>query len=109
MAHLQCKRFGSYESEWKYRNGYGQKYRDRYGHGAFTWRDDESWSGDVLLIWLPDGIATLYVSTDPNMKHPERTVYHWDGDRESPTLHPSISNPPDGWHGWLNAGRLISV
>ena len=104
MAHkYQCKRFDSYESVWKYRDGYGP--------GAFMWAKtkENGWEGDIIMIRLPDGLTSLYVSTDPNMKHTERTVWHWDGDREIPTLNPSINNPPDGWHGWLRAGRLISV
>lgn len=34
--------------------------------------------------------------------------WQWDGDQEKPTLTPSI-NCVDLWHGWVRAGRLVSV
>lgn len=51
-------------------------------------------------------------------KTPERLAWHWDGNRENPTLSPSLHKPSDcllgsdlgtmqphpGWHGFLRAG-----
>jgi len=43
----------------------------------------------------------------------ERVCWEWDGDREAPTLHPSILHWGNGkdtdatWHGYLQAGLLI--
>ena len=31
--------------------------------------------------------------------------WEWDGDRDTPTLKPSIQQPDNGWHGWLRAGK----
>ena len=105
MTHeYQCKRFTQYADVWEYDGGYGP--------GAFTWYegDEENWDGEVLLIRLPDGLSSLYVHTNPNATHPNRTVWHWDGDKDNSTLNPSILNPdPGGWHGWLRAGKLISA
>jgi hypothetical protein len=53
----------------------------------------------------------------------ENSVYHqadgkpaweWDGNREAPTLSPSIlvhggKGQPDQWHGWLRAGKLVTA
>ena len=35
-------------------------------------------------------------------------VWGWDGNEDKPTLTPSI-HMPGVWHGWLRAGRLVSV
>jgi len=40
-----------------------------------------------------------------NDKHP---VWQWDGNREAPTLSPSI-NVIGRWHGWLRAGKLVTA
>jgi hypothetical protein len=34
--------------------------------------------------------------------------WQWDGNTEKPSLTPSI-NVVDRWHGWVRAGRLVSV
>jgi hypothetical protein len=52
----------------------------------------------------PKDIVHLYLSTSehPNPKTP---AWKWDGNREAPTLSPSI-NVIDRWHGYLKAGKL---
>lgn len=35
-------------------------------------------------------------------------VWQWDGNRESPTLTPSI-NVIGRWHGWLREGKLVTA
>jgi hypothetical protein len=34
--------------------------------------------------------------------------WEWDGNQEKPTLTPSI-NSVGAWHGWVRAGRMVSV
>lgn len=36
--------------------------------------------------------------------------WEWDGNREAPTLNPSVFNSgmPCQWHGWLRAGMWVS-
>jgi len=43
--------------------------------------------------------------------HPEdRVHWEWDGDREKPTLSPSLNSVGCcGWHGWLREGQWVSV
>ena len=38
-------------------------------------------------------------------------TWQWDGDREAPTLTPSIDakRPRGGWHGWLKAGEFVDA
>ena len=73
----------------------------------------------VLTIPLgPDGtepyLIDLAVTSDefPNTwrdQFPDST-WGWNGDFEAPTLSPSIwHNKPNGWHGFLEAGKLRSV
>lgn len=44
----------------------------------------------------------------------EKLNWQWNGNKESPTLTPSIlvSSVPnwnDGWHGWLTDGKLVNA
>ena len=44
----------------------------------------------------------------------KRPAWDWDGNRDKPTLHPSIRTPgdtkdDDHWHGYLTMGRWVSV
>lgn len=53
-----------------------------------------------------DGVAAIRIKEDPEI--PNGAVWQWDGNREAPTLTPSIlhhSNPE--WHGYLREGQLI--
>jgi len=50
-------------------------------------------------------IVSLPISGDPTkLDH----IWHWDGNREAPTLTPSI-NVIGYWHGWLQAGKLVTA
>jgi hypothetical protein len=51
--------------------------------------------GDVVTLPLVLG------ASDP-------THWGWDGNREAPTLTPSI-NVIGRWHGWLQAGKLVNA
>jgi hypothetical protein len=46
----------------------------------------------------------------PGLPNSNGAVWYWDGDREAPTLMPSIYCVPEkggcGFHGFLSAGRL---
>lgn len=35
--------------------------------------------------------------------------WRWDGDRERPTLTPSINGGAGAWHGWVQAGVMIDA
>jgi len=65
----------------------------------------------MILRWgdSTDDIAMLYVAP-PADGHPA-PVWEWDGNKEAPTLSPSIrvlggKDQPDRWHGYLRAGKL---
>jgi hypothetical protein len=48
-------------------------------------------------------IVSLPISGDNT-----KPVWQWDGNREAPTLSPSI-NVIGRWHGWLQAGKLVTA
>ena len=101
---IKCKRFEAYPDV----------HFDEHRVGAFFWLPKEERAEpeyELMLIWLPDGVARLHCHTDPFISRTPNfwTVWHWDGNRDEPTLSPSINNPPAGWHGFLRAGYLESV
>jgi len=71
--------------------------------GDFCFADD--WN--YIYIWLPgtSGPDCLGIQKGP-AGGPR--VWGWDGNEDKPTLTPSI-HAPDLWHGYLTAGKLISV
>jgi len=60
-----------------------------------------------IYIWLPGMSGPDAI---PIQKGPAGgpRVWGWDGNEEKPTLTPSI-HAPDQWHGYLRAGKLVSV
>lgn len=64
----------------------------------------------AILIRCPDGSPSGCVGRLPLGGN----GWNWDGNREGPTLSPSIDRLPiddykPGWHGWLRGGELVSV
>lgn len=52
-----------------------------------------------------DGVAAIRIQHDDEI--PNGIFWQWDGNREAPTLSPSIwhHSKPE-WHGWMRAGKL---
>lgn len=52
----------------------------------------------------------IYVRYAPDAPH-RPLVWDWDGNRERPTLSPSIARKmcPCLWHGWLRAGEWVTA
>lgn len=64
----------------------------------------------IRLTDADDGVCILLIVTQGDYADPAlaMTAWYWDGNREAPTLDPSIlhhSTPP--WHGYLRAGQLV--
>lgn len=93
---------------------------DSITHGApagafkFFRRDDiEGLAG--ILYACPCGCGAVH-SAPFKGSNPGRAEWAWDGNREAPTLKPSLGlHPKDGraadgsgyhWHGWLTAGEF---
>ena len=86
--------------------------------GDFVWveamqRGDEHPCGDPYLVSIPPGddmAYTAFVTTDPEKQDKvgtSGTYWWWNGDRDKPTLRPSIgcpATPPYRWHGYLEDG-----
>ncbi len=74
------------------------------GNWAFD-KDDQT-----ILIVMPDGkIAGLPLSLEAGIKFHDGSHWDWDGNREAPTITPSILDVVTGWHGYMRAGQLESV
>ena len=87
------------------------------GPGAFLWCDEQLEAGEVCPS-VADGKCTagqpcLYIHYPGNffIGRSSRHIHQWDGDRDAPTLTPSLGHGkrPDGsyiWHGYLKGGIL---
>lgn len=80
------------------------------GPGAWCWKFNEA-GRRFLCCKLPSGSVAVL----PVQRGGEDSGWHWDGDEQRPTLSPSILQRDDeptpgrvGWHGFLQAGRLVS-
>lgn len=89
--------------------------------GDFIFRDEEIDPGSTPPKWLhfacPRGQGSCNVPLFPNATSKGHS-WKWDGNREAPTLTPSINclahnpkNPKEkyagcGWHGWITAGDI---
>lgn len=87
---VDCRNVGSYDAM---KNPGDFYFAERDGH-------------EGIIIILPYGgwhhIAVVNGPAGGNR------VWGWNGDREKPTLTPSIRAGTDDWHGYLTAGRLVS-
>lgn len=67
------------------------------------WQKWHDFSKDVALELTRGDIVCLPVSAGE-----KKPVWQWDGNREAPTLSPSI-NVIGRWHGFLKAGKLVTA
>ena len=74
---------------------------------------DWCFSHDEVNLWFrypdPNGEERgepVRINIRPTEKEPQ--CWQWDGNREAPTLTPSI-NVIGRWHGWLRAGKLVTA
>lgn len=76
--------------------------------GDFQWADDErrpKW----LFFGCPRGRDECCVPIAPQ-KNGAGASWKWDGERDAPTLTPSINcngKAGCGWHGWLKRGEFV--
>lgn len=74
--------------------------------GDWFFCNDDGYIG-IQLHAAEDGFAMIPIRHDPARggQHP---VWQWDGNREAPTLTPSIlHHSRQEWHGFLRAGKLV--
>lgn len=77
------------------------------GSVYFTARDNDG--EQFMWYFCPCGCDRLsVVSCGKGFKPKESPSWKWDGDERAPTLKPSL-NLVDHWHGFLTAGKWISV
>lgn len=88
-----------------------------YGVGAFFWEDHDNGLSTMTLIVPderdPEGITVAgAVVVQKGKTAPEGhqgAIWDWNGDRDAPTLSPSLLVHPGGWHGYVRAGELITI
>lgn len=80
--------------------------------GDWAFVDNDS----TIFVRLPvpeghysDGIHFLPLSRESRFLNAAGTHWNWDGNREAPTLEPSILAVDTGWHGYMRAGVLVEV
>jgi len=66
---------------------------------------------ESLVVVMPDhgptGAELASLPLKPGEPREGRACWEWDGNREAPTLSPSVHRPGT-WHGFIRAGRLES-
>lgn len=75
--------------------------------GAFTYYTDSRGGTRGMIYSCPcgcgrHGALAFSPSSEDDVKH-GRSSWHWDGNRETPTLSPSVHHVGH-WHGWLRNG-----
>ena len=84
---------------------------------AFTFLRDEfdPELGQLPPKWLefrcprPQRGATCMIALRPLQKNGNGASWEWDGNREAPTISPSVNCGGCGWHGWIKAGEFIGA
>lgn len=80
------------------------------GDWCFTTSQSEKPYIAVRLTAAQDGVAIIPIRPPDAAPEPGRGEWEWDGNREAPTLSPSILHHSEPkWHGYLRAGRLEIV
>lgn len=81
----------------------------RYPDPNEAWKYDLAEDQKPLLEDYPitGELVHLYI-TSPTVPNDQKPAWDWDGNREWPTLSPSI-NVIDRWHGFLRKGKLETV
>ena len=86
--------------------------------GDWTIVDDGA--GVTFWIYLTDSDPqgnTLFARVPVTTEQKTEIRWHWNGDKEKPTISPSIyirtKSDPNGnwidlWHGWLRDGKLVT-
>lgn len=69
------------------------------------------WHPSVRNVERGD-ISVIPIKPEP--QRPDGPVWTWDGNREAPTITPSVrvlggEGNPDEWHGWLTAGKIVNA
>ena len=70
---------------------------------------------DTITLIVPGNpnprALPVYRRGTPEPTLPEgHTSWEWDGNVERPTLSPSIwAEPPEGWHGFVRDGRMVTA
>ncbi len=69
----------------------------------------------ITIRWGDNRFDVVTIPISTNGERVDRQItWTWDGNKESPTISPSIrilgaKDAPDVWHGFLRAGKLETV
>lgn len=83
-----------------------------FGEQVYDFGDGVKHPQLTLFARYPDGtyagIPIRPVPADRKAQINGGHSWEWDGNREKPTLNPSVHHIGH-WHGWIRAGRMVSV
>ena len=84
-------------------------FTEPFERGRYLWIGGENWPVMLLQWGLKRGqhVALYTKREEHNWSAPGR-VAAWDGDWNMPTLTGSVILP-DGWHGWIRRGEMVSA
>ena len=83
---------------------------DNGGKGDWYFHHDDTY----ITVRYGDEVMEIFTVPIHLVDTGEEGHWQWDGNRESPTLHPSIrvlgrAGAPDIWHGYLQAGKIAEA
>ncbi len=93
---------------------------DEIRKGRLIENNEEFWEHGEIGDWsFTEGETHIFLKEPPGGEiaalpirgrfQTEYATWEWDGNREAPTLSPSILSRTTGWHGYMRAGQLESV
>ena len=72
----------------------------------------------ATMAYRPPGVDWCYTAplttneSEADKHGTQGTYWHWNGEYQKPTCHPSFgvpANPPYKWHGYLRKGRWVAA
>lgn len=86
-----------------------QDLRGQRPAGAISFRERADGTVGGIAFICPCGCGNESYLPIRGQGHSQE--WEWDGNREEPTLSPSVFNTgmPCRWHGWLRAGRWVQA
>lgn len=86
-------------------------FNDRCETGDFGFDGTPGTEKSILIVMPPHNrLAGIPIHRDRAVADRSPSpVWWWDGNREAPTLEPSILAVDTGWHGYMRAGVLVEV
>jgi hypothetical protein len=79
---------------------------------AFEFIGDDGNGNPKWMAFPCQGVVreTCHIALRPSQKNAVGASWEWDGNREAPTITPSVNcEKVCGWHGWIRNGQFESI